>query len=101
MADETQTKLYVARDGDLDAVRTHWKAAVAGDPRAVVLRGPLGSGKRALMGELAREVSAENDDVILWRTVLTEDQDGTQTLVRLYAGLFQALHRSPMFRGRV
>lgn len=101
MSEETSTKLYVAREADLDEVRNHWNAAKDGDPRAVLLRGVLGSGKRALMGELGRELTLENEDTIIWRVVATEDQDGTQTMVRLYAGLFQALHRSPMFRGRV
>ncbi len=101
MSEETSNKLYVARQADLDAVRDHWNAAKEGDPRAVLVRGVLGSGKRALMGELGRELSLENEDTIIWRVVATEDMDGTQTLVRLYAGLFQALHRSPMFRGRV
>ena len=101
MADETETKLYVARQADLDAVRAHWTAAREGDPRAVLLQGPLGAGKRALMGELTRDLASENDDTILWRVAVTEELDGTQLMVRFYAGLFQALHRSPMFRGRV
>ena len=101
MAEENQSKLYVAREGDLDAIRDHWAAARDGDPRAVLLRGALGAGKRALMGEFTRELNLDADDVILWRVVVTEEMDGTQTLVRLYAGLLQALHRSPMFRGRV
>lgn len=100
MAEET-SNLYVAREDDLAALKEHWTAAREGDPRVVLLRGPLGSGKRAMMGELTRAAVAEHEDTLVWRVGMSDEQDGTQSLVRMYAGLFQALHRSPLMRGRV
>lgn len=101
MAEETPTTLYVAREDDLASLKEHWAAARDGDPRAVLLRGPLGSGKRAMMGELVRAAVAEDEDTLIWRVGMSDEQDGTQSLVRMYAGLFQALHKSPLVRGRV
>ena len=101
MADESNQSTYVAREADLATLREHWAAARNGEPRIVHLVAPLGGGKRALTGELARQAIAENEDTLVWRAALSDEQDGVQTLVRLYAGLFQALHRSPSMRGRV
>lgn len=101
VAEETPSTLYVAREDDLASLKEHWAAARDGDPRAVLLRGPLGSGKRAMMGELTRAAVAEDEDTLIWRVGMSDEQDGTQSLVRMYAGLFQALHKSPLVRGRV
>ncbi len=100
MAEETSTP-YVARAADLEALQEHWAAARGGEPRVVRLHGPLGSGKRAIAGELTRRAIAEDEDTLIWRAVLSDETDGLQNLIRLYAGLFQALHRSPSMRGRV
>ncbi len=100
MAEETNTT-YVARAADLAALQEHWAAARNGEPRMVRVEAPLGGGKRALTSELARTALAEDEDVLLWRVILSDEQDGLQNLIRLYAGLFQALHRSPGMRGRV
>ena len=100
MAEETSTP-YVARAADLEALQEHWAAARAGEPRIVRLHAPLGGGKRAIAGELSRRAIAEDEDTLVWRAVLSDETDGLQNLIRLYAGLFQALHRSPSMRGRV
>ena len=102
MADETlPQQTYVAKAADLDALRAHWQAARGGEPRFVHLSAPLGGGKRALMGELGRQAVLDHEDTLVWRAALSDEQDGLQTLIRIYAGLFQALHRSPSMRGRV
>lgn len=95
------TSLYVAREADLDALKQHLNAARSGDARAVLLTAPMGGGKRALVGELARTTLAEDDDVLLWRVTLTDEEDGLRSLLRIYGALFAALHRSPVFRGKV
>ena len=100
MAEETSTP-FVARATDLDALQAHWAAARSGEPRIVRLQAPLGGGKRALVGELARQALADDEDTLVWRTVLSDERDGLQNLIQLYAGLFTALHRSPGMRGRV
>ena len=100
MAEETSTP-YVARAADLDALQEHWAAARSGEPRVVRLHAPMGGGKRAIAGELSRRAIADDEDTLVWRAVLSDETDGLQNLIRLYAGLFQALHRSPGMRGRV
>ncbi len=101
MADESNQSTFVAREADLAILREHWQSARDGEPRIVHLVAPLGGGKRALTGEFARQAVAENEDTLIWRAAVSDEQDGVQTLVRLYAGLYQALHRSPSMRGRV
>ncbi len=93
--------LYIARDADIDSLMTHWSAARDGDARSVLLTAPLGGGKRAMVGELCRRAIAEEDDVLVWRVSLADEEDGLQSLLRIYAGLYQGLHRSPMLRGKV
>ncbi len=100
MADSND-KLHVAHEADLARLRELWQAAHDGTPHAVHLQAPVGGGKRALTGELARGIAAADDDAILVRVPIHDEEDGLQTLIRIYAGLFQALHRAPLLRGRV
>lgn len=101
MAEATPSNLYVAREADLAVLKEHWAAARQGEPRFVRLHAPLGGGKRAMVGELARGIAADEPGTILWRVALSDEQDGVNTLIRLYAGLLQTLHRSPTLRGQV
>lgn len=94
-------KPYVAHEGDLATLKAHWATARRGLPQAVLLTAPVGGGKRAIAGELARSAVAEDDDTLLWRVALHDEEDGLQSLFRLYAGLYAGLHRSPMLRGKV
>lgn len=95
------TPLFVAHEGDLDILKGHWQAARDGDARVVHLIAPVGGGKRAMVGELCRRAATEDEDVILWRPALTDEEDGMQTILRLYAGLFATLHRKPVLRGKI
>jgi len=94
-------KLFVARQDDLERLRSLWEGTRAGNAAVVHLNGPLGSGKRALVGELCRSIIAEDDDVLLWRVNLQDEEDGLQTLIRIYAGLLTGLHRQPVLRGKI
>ncbi len=98
---EPANKLYVAREADLDSLIALWKQARDGKPQRVHLEAPLGGGKRAMVGELARAALAGDEDVLLWRVALHDEEDGLQTLLRLYAGLFAALHGAGGLKGRV
>ena len=51
MADTSET-LFVARESDVEALRTLLDAARKGAGRTVVLSAPLGGGKRAVVGDL-------------------------------------------------
>ncbi|MFH1467082.1 MAG: hypothetical protein ABIO70_22050 [Pseudomonadota bacterium] len=97
MADSNE-KIFVARESDLQVLRDHLAAAREGDGRTVILQAPLGGGKRALVGELSRSLAAASDDVLVWRLAFTEEEDGLRSLLRLYATLYSMLHRDPMLR---
>lgn len=92
---------YVAREADLEALKAQWSAASSGDRRVVLLSAPLGGGKRALVGELGRLALEEDDDTLVWRVAITDEEDGLRTLLRIYGALFGALYRSIVFRGKV
>ncbi len=92
--------LFVCRSSDLAVLKSHLDAAKAGNSRFVVLEAPLGGGKRALVGELVRALAAD-DDVLVIRSQISDEEDGLRALLNLYASLYGALHRNPGLRGRV
>ncbi len=98
---ESAEKLFVARPEDVAALRAHFDAAAAGEGRSVLLQAPLGGGKRAAVGALVRELSNLDDDILVIRTAFLEEENGLRTLLRLYAGVYAALHRDKLLRGKV
>lgn len=92
--------VYVARPSDLSTLQGHYAAARGGQSRAVVLEGPLGSGKRVLLSELLR-LLPQDEDVLVVRVALTEDMDGDGAMKAMYAGLCGALYRDAVLRGKV
>ncbi len=92
--------LFVARPSDVAALREHLDAARGGSSRTVVLEAPLGGGKRAVVGELIRGLPKDEDFLIV-RAALTDEEDGLKTLLRIYAALYGALYRDPVLRGKV
>lgn len=101
MAD-TAENLFVARESDIQALRAHLDAARQGDGRMVVVSAPMAGGKRPLVNELVRIAAGiPDDDVLVWRTALSDEEDGLRTLVRLYASLYQVLHRAPLLKTKV
>lgn len=92
--------VYVARPSELSALQGHYEAARSGHTRAVVLEGPLGSGKRVLVSEMLR-LLPKDEDLLVVRVPLTEDMDGDAAMKALYAGLCGALYRDPVLRGKV
>lgn len=101
MADSTPTP-YVAHEGDAKTLHNHWTAVLGGESRTVRLSAPLGGGKRALVGDLCRKAIGESeDDVLLWRIHIREEDEGMNVVLRAYASLFQAVQRSQAFRGKV
>ena len=101
MADNAPTP-FVAHPADLDSLKAEWTAVVDGEARTVHLTAPLGGGKRAIVGELCRAAIADaQDDVLLWRINIREEDEGMAVVLRAYAGLFQAVNRSQSFRGKV
>ena len=101
MADSAPTP-YVAREADLDTLKDVWKDVLNGTSKTVHLSAPLGGGKRAIVGELCRSAIADTeDDVLLWRVTVREEDEGMAIVLRAYAALFQAVSRSQTFRGKV
>lgn len=94
------TPLYVCRPSDLATLRAHLDAARAGTSRTVVLEAPLGGGKRAAVGELVRNLP-QDDDFLVVRAALSDEEDGLRTALRLYASLYGALNRDVVLRGKV
>lgn len=94
------TALFVARPTDVAALRAELDAARAGSSRTVVLEAPLGGGKRAVVGELVRNLPKDEDFLVV-RAQLTDEEDGLRTLLRVYAAVYGALYRDPVLRGKV
>ena len=100
MADTNDT-LFIARESDISTLRGHFDAAFDGDGRVVVVQAGLGGGKRALVGTVAQAIAKSDEDVLLWRGQIMEEEDGLRTVLRLYAGLYAVLHRNPLMRTKV
>ncbi len=93
---------YMAHEADVEKLKNHWSAVLGGETRTVQLTGALGAGKRALVGEICRNAIADaEDDVLIWRLHVREEDDGMQVVLRAYATLFAGVQRSPAFRGKV
>jgi tetratricopeptide (TPR) repeat protein len=93
--------LFVARESDVAALRAHFDAAVTGDPRFVRLTAEFGGGRRALATELMRSLRSSSEDPLLWRVGPTDQEQGLQWLLRMYAGLVASISSEPLRRGRV
>jgi len=99
LADDTP--LYVAREADVDALRSHWSAVQGGATRVVRLQAPFGGGRRAVAGDLLRSLAASDEPPIIWRVVCLEQENGLQWLVRMYGSLMAALSSDVLLRGKV
>jgi tetratricopeptide (TPR) repeat protein len=101
VADNAPTP-YVAHKADAQTLHAQWQAVLSGESRTVQLTAPLGGGKRAIVGDLCRKAIGEaQDDVLLWRVQIREEDEGMGVILRAYASLFQAVQRSQPFRGKV
>ncbi len=99
---ETTPAPYVAHEADAQTLHNHWTAVLGGESRTVRLSAPLGGGKRAIVGELCRKAIGDaEDNVLLWRIHIREEDEGMNVVLRAYASLFQAVQRSQAFRGKV
>ena len=92
--------LFVCRPSDVEALRGHLDSARAGASRTVVLEAPMGGGKRAAVGELVRGLPKDEDFLVV-RAALSDEEDGLRTMLRLFAALYGALNRDLVLRGKV
>ncbi len=93
--------VFVARESDLNVLKEAWSKANGGSAQSILLTAPYGGGKRALVAQLARYAKNENEDVLVFRPAFNEEEDGQNTLVKLYAGVLSYLHGNPGLRGKV
>lgn len=98
---EPSPRLHVARPSDVAFLHEAFRAAQGGTPRTVVLTSSAGGGKRAMVGEFLRELKERESEAVIWRASLSEEEDGTQAMLRLYAGLYASLHADPGIKGKV
>lgn len=92
---------FVARESDLEVMRSLWAQAREGRPQTLRLQAPFGGGRRALSAEFLRAVSAREDDTIVWRVTCLDQENGLQWLVRMYGSLIATLTRDVLRRGKV
>ena len=89
---------FVARESDLETLRTTWAAARDGTAQVLRLAAPFGGGRRALSAEFLRSIDA---DAIVWRVTCLDHENGLQWLVRMYGSLIATLTRDTLRRGKV
>jgi tetratricopeptide (TPR) repeat protein len=92
---------FVARESDLEFLRSTFAKVREGAPQVVRLQAPFGGGRRALSAEFLRTLSQGTDDVILWRVSCLDQENGLQWLVRMYGSLIATLTRDALRRGKV
>jgi tetratricopeptide (TPR) repeat protein len=93
--------LFVAREEDVRALTHLWEEAKAGQARVVRLQAPFGGGRRAVAGELVRQLQASNEDAVIWRVTCLDQENGLQWLVRMYGSLVAQLTQDVLKRGRI
>ena len=89
------TEAFVARESDFNVLKDAWAQANEGNAQTILLTAPYGGGKRALVAKLARFARGADEDVLVFRPVFSEEEDGQNTLVKLYAGMLSFLHGNP------
>ncbi len=95
------SEAFVARESDLNVLKEAWANANDGKAQTVLLTAPYGGGKRALVAQLARFAKSQDEDALVFRPTFSEEEDGQNTLVKLYAGVLSYLHGNPGLRGKV
>lgn len=98
MAEESTP--FIAREEDLNSLKTLWQTAITGQPQVIRLQAPFGGGRRALAGEFLREVSRSHEEAILWRVVCMDQENGLQWLIRMYGSLVATLNEDMLRRSR-
>lgn len=95
------TPIYVAKPNDLAVLTEKWNLAKTGNAQTVLLTGSFGGGKRAIVAEIARQAREEEQDVLIFRPVFSEEEDGQNSLVKLFASMYSFLHGNLALRGKV
>ena len=91
----------MARPEDVAAIKTHWEAANAGTTKLLRLQAPFGGGRRALMGEVLRDLRGSAEDPLLWRVGCSDQDNGVQWMVRMYGSLIAHASSDILRRGKI
>jgi len=95
------TETYVSKAENIEFFLNAWEQAKAGTPSTVLLTAPYGGGKRALVAKIANVAKEQDDDVLIFRPILAEGEDGQNMIIKLYAGILSYLHSNLQLRGKV
>ena len=95
------TPIYVAKPNDLAILTEKWTLAKKGNAQTLFLTGSFGGGKRAIVAEIVRQAKEEEQDVLVFRPVFSEEEDGQNSLVKLFASMYSYLHGNLALRGKV
>ena len=89
--------LYVCRPSDSAALRSYFDAASNGSLQMVLLEAPLGGGKRAVVGDMIRNLPSATaadgsqqpgvGEILIARAAFTDEEDGLRCLLNLYAAI--------------
>lgn len=103
--------LYVCRPSDSAALRSYFDAASNGSLQMVLLEAPLGGGKRAVVGDMIRNLPSATaadgsqqpgvGEILIARAAFTDEEDGLRCLLNLYAAIYGALYRDAVLKGKV
>ncbi len=58
----------------------------------------MGGGKRAVVGDMLRGLAGQ--EILVVRAALSDEEDGLRSMLNLYAGLYGALHRDAVLKGK-
>lgn len=117
-----QMQTFIGREDALNTLSNAWSEALSGSSRLVVLEGPDGSGRAALVSQLLTRVQSgqipplapqetpadgpkpgaqhPNQPMAL-RLSFAEGEDGLKVLLRLFAGLYNSLHDDATLKASV
>lgn len=92
--------LFVAREEDVNVLKSAWEEARSGKAKVVRLQAPFGGGRRAIAGEFLRGLQGDADTIV-WRVTCLDQENGLQWLVRMYGSLIATLTTDVLRKGRI
>lgn len=99
MAQEPQP--FVARPTETQAVQAAWERALQGTPQVLRVIAPASGGaSQALTDHFLRGLRGSQDDVLRWRIPATDQDSGTNWILRAYGALVAEAASDVLIRGK-
>ena len=92
------TETVISRGAEIATLERSLTEARGGTPQLVVIEGEEGSGRRTVVTTALKN---SGEGILPLRAHFIEGEDGLRVLLRLYAGLFGALHRDATLKASV